>query len=247
MARMRADQLLVARGLAESRARAKAEIEAGRVRAGAHVVAKPSERLAQDAPLSLEGTAVPYVSRGGLKLAQALDRFALDVKGRIALDVGASTGGFTEALLRRGAKRVYAVDVGRGQLHPRLKEDPRVVSLEGLDARKLARTHMPKAPDLVTVDVSFISVLKVMPALLALAAPDALFVILVKPQFEVGRAKVGRGGIVRDEKARAEAVAAVRAFLEARGVQLLGVTKSPIRGGDGNVEYLIVASRSGAR
>ncbi len=214
MTRLRADQLLLVRGLVESRARAQAEIAAGHVRSGARVVEKPSERLAEDAPLALEGTAIPYVSRGGLKLAHALDHFALDVKGRVALDVGASTGGFTEVLLARGAARVYALDVGHGQLHPRLKADARVVSLEGVDARKLTRAQIPAPPDLVSVDVSFISVLKVLPAILALAAPDALFVILVKPQFEVGRAKIGKGGIVRDVAAREEAVARVRAFLK---------------------------------
>jgi 23S rRNA (cytidine1920-2'-O)/16S rRNA (cytidine1409-2'-O)-methyltransferase len=228
----------------ESRARAKAEIEAGHVRVGTRVVAKPGERLDEDAPLALDETANPFVSRGGLKLAYALDRFGLDVKGRVALDVGASTGGFTEVLLTRGAKRVYAVDAGRGQLHPRLKEDPRVVSLEGLDARKLSRAQVPEAPDIVTIDVSFISVLKVLPAALALAAPAALFVALVKPQFEVGRAKLGKGGIVRDEKARAEALAAVRAVLEQAGLTVLGAAESPIRGGDGNVEYLVAASGS---
>jgi 23S rRNA (cytidine1920-2'-O)/16S rRNA (cytidine1409-2'-O)-methyltransferase len=243
MTRLRADRLLLARGLVDSRARAQAEIEAGHVRSGAHVVTKPSERLAEDALLTLEGVAVPYVSRGGLKLAHALDRFEIDVKGRIALDVGASTGGFTEVLLARGAKRVYAVDVGHGQLHPRLRADARVIALEGLDARKLTRVHVPEAPDLVTVDVSFISILKVLPALLALAAPDALFVVLVKPQFEVGRAKIGEGGIVRDVSAREEAVARVRTFLEERGLSVLGVAESPITGGDGNVEYLLAAER----
>jgi 23S rRNA (cytidine1920-2'-O)/16S rRNA (cytidine1409-2'-O)-methyltransferase len=243
MARMRADQLLVERGLVESRARAQAEIAAGHVRSGAHVVAKPSERLAEDAPLTLEGVAIRYVSRGGLKLAHALDRFALDVKGRIALDVGASAGGFTEVLLSRGVRRVYALDVGRGQLHSRLKADSRVSSLEGLDARKLTRAHVPEAPNIVTVDVSFISVLKVMPALLALAAPDALFIILVKPQFEVGREKIGKGGIVRDARAREEAVARVRAWLEEQDLKILGAAESPIAGGDGNVEYLLAADR----
>jgi len=244
MTRLRADQLLLARGLVESRARAQAEIAAGHVRSGVRVVEKPGERLAEDAPLSLTGTAIPYVSRGGLKLAHALDHFALDVKASIALDVGASTGGFTEPLLARGAKRVYALDVGRGQLHPRLKADARVVSLEGLDARKLARVHVPEAPDVVTIDVSFISVLKVLPALLALAAPNAIFVILVKPQFEVGRGKIGKGGIVRDVSAREEAVVRVRAFLEDRGLTILGVAESPIKGGDGNVEYLLAAKRT---
>jgi 23S rRNA (cytidine1920-2'-O)/16S rRNA (cytidine1409-2'-O)-methyltransferase len=241
MARMRADQLLVARGLVESRARAQAEIAAGHVRSGEHVVARPGELLTEDAPLTVEGVAIPYVSRGGLKLAHALDHFGLDVRGRVALDVGASTGGFTEVLLVRGAARVYAVDVGHGQLHPRLKAEARVLSLEGLDARKLTRAHIPEAPDLVTIDASFISVLKILPGLLALAAPGALFVILVKPQFEVGRVKVGKGGIVRAAAARAEAVQRVRAFLEAQGLHILGVTESPITGGDGNVEFLLAA------
>jgi 23S rRNA (cytidine1920-2'-O)/16S rRNA (cytidine1409-2'-O)-methyltransferase len=244
MARMRADKLLLARGLVESRARAQAEIEAGHVRSGAHVVAKPSDLLAEDAPLSLDDSAVPYVSRGGVKLAFALDRFGLDVRGKLALDVGASTGGFTEVLLARGARRVHAVDVGHGQLHPRLKADARVISLEGLDGRKLTRVHVPEAPEVVTVDVSFISVLKILPALLAFAAPGALFMILIKPQFEVGRAKIGKGGIVRDAATREEAVARVRAWLEEQDLRILGVADSPIMGSDGNVEYILAAQRT---
>lgn len=243
MIRKRADQLLLARGLVESRARAQAEIEAGHVRSGARIVQKPSERLAENAALSLEGTAIPYVSRGGLKLAHVLDLFLLEVTGRVALDIGASTGGFTEVLLSRGAARVYAVDVGRGQLHPRLKADARVISLESQEARTLSRAQVPEPASIITVDVSFISVMKVLPGVLAMAAPDALLVVLIKPQFEVGRAKIGKGGIVRDKSARKDAVVRVRAWLEEQRWLVLGVTESPIAGGDGNVEYLLAARR----
>ncbi len=240
--RERADKLMVARGLVPTRARAQAEIGAGHVLTAGRVVQAASERLGLDAPLNLTEGANPYVSRGGLKLAHALDVFAIQVEGRVALDVGASTGGFTDVLLRRGAARVYAVDVGQGQLHAQLRTDERVIVLERTDARALRRCLIAEPIDIITMDVSFISVLKVLPHVLQFSKPGAHAVILVKPQFEVGRDRVGKGGTVRDEIARREAVVRVRAFLEEHRWTVLGESESPIRGGDGNVEYLIAAA-----
>jgi 23S rRNA (cytidine1920-2'-O)/16S rRNA (cytidine1409-2'-O)-methyltransferase len=240
---MRADLLLVARGLVESRARAQAEIAAGHVTSGGRVIAKPSEMLAEDAELSLRD-ALAYVSRGALKLAHALNHFGLSPDGLIALDLGASTGGFTELLLERGASRVYAVDVGHAQLHARLRADPRVVSFEGTDARVLSPKLIPEAPGFITADLSFIGLEKALPPALALAAPDAALVALIKPQFEVGPKGVGKGGLVRDEGLREAAVMRIRAFLSSQEAwQDLGCVESPITGGDGNVEYLCAAKR----
>jgi len=241
MTRQRADRLLVARGLVESRARAQAEIAAGHVRSDGRVVVKASEMLAEDAALSLSD-ALAYVSRGALKLIHALDQFGLSPEGRIALDLGASTGGFTEVLLQRGAMRVYAVDVGHGQLHARLKADPRVVSLENTDARALDAALIPEAPGFMTADLSFIGLEKALPAALALAAPGAILVALVKPQFEVGPKGVGKGGIVREAGLREAALLRMSAWLSAQpGWHTLGTTPSPITGGEGNVEFLIAA------
>jgi 23S rRNA (cytidine1920-2'-O)/16S rRNA (cytidine1409-2'-O)-methyltransferase len=242
MSRKRADILLVERGLFESRAKARAAIEAGGVTAAGRVVAKASETLDEDAEI-LAAPAHPWVGRGALKLVHALDLWPVAVEGRTVLDVGASTGGFTEVCLARGAARVYAVDVGRGQLHPRLAADPRVVSLEGVDARALTRELIPDAPQLVVTDVSFIGLAKALPAALALAAPGADLVALVKPQFEVGPKAVGKGGVVKDEAARGEALAGVFAFLEGAGWEVLASTESPIEGGDGNREFLLRARK----
>ncbi|MBW8813846.1 MAG: TlyA family RNA methyltransferase [Caulobacterales bacterium] len=238
----RADVLLVARGLFESRAKARAAIEAGGVTADGRPVLKAAELLADDAQIAAQ-PAHPWVGRGALKLAHALALWPVAVEGRVVLDVGASTGGFTEVCLARGAARVYAVDVGHGQLHPSLAADPRVVSLEGLDARTLTPVLVPQAPGLIVTDVSFISLAKALPAALALAAPDADLVALVKPQFEVGRDRVGKGGLVNDPAARADAVEGVSGFLEAAGWRVRATADSPIAGGDGNCEYLLWASR----
>jgi 23S rRNA (cytidine1920-2'-O)/16S rRNA (cytidine1409-2'-O)-methyltransferase len=240
----RADLLLVARGLAESRTRAQGLIAAGHVTSAGRRIEKPSEMLAEDAPLTVTGTDNPYVSRGGLKLAFALDHFGITVDGAVALDIGASTGGFTDVLLKRGARRVYAVDVGHGQLHASLARDLRVISLEGRDVRHLDARMIPNLPALVTADVSFIGLAKALPAALALAAPGAHLVALVKPQFEVGPALVGKGGIVRDEAARFAAVRGVADWLNTRGSwHSLGFVQSPILGGEGNVEFLLAARR----
>jgi len=238
----RADLLLVARGLFESRAKARAAIEAGGVTADGRAVAKASELLADDTVIEAIA-AHPGVGRGALKLVHALDLWPVAVAGRVVLDVGASTGGFTEVCLARGAERVYAVDVGRGQLHPRVAADPRVVSLEATDARDLTRALIPEPPGLIVTDVSFISLSKALPAALALAQPGADLVALVKPQFEVGPARVGKGGLVTDPAARAEALTGVEAFVTAQGWSVKGVADSPIQGGDGNRELLLWATR----
>ena len=238
----RADLLLVARGLFESRAKARAAIEAGGVTADGRTVSKASEMLADDA--AIEAVAPhPWVGRGALKLVSALDLWRVVVEGRVVLDVGASTGGFTEVCLARDAARVYAVDVGRGQLHPKVAADPRVVSLEATDARDLTAAIVPEPPDLIVTDVSFISFAKALPAALALARPGADLVALVKPQFEVGPERVGKGGLVSDPAARADAVAGVQAFLEASGWTVRATADSPIAGGDGNRETLLWATK----
>ena len=238
--RTRADLLLVARGLFESRAKARAAIEAGGVTADGRPVAKASELIADDAVVEARA-AHPWVGRGALKLVHALDLWPIAVEGRVVLDVGASTGGFTEVCLARGAARVHAVDVGRGQLHPKVAADPRVVSLEATDARDLTPALIPEAPQLIVSDVSFISLEKALPAALALAAPGADLVALAKPQFEVGREKVGKGGIVTDEAARTGALEAVKAFLADAGWTVQATADSPIMGGDGNREFLLWA------
>lgn len=240
--RRRADLVLVERGIFESRARARAAIEAGLVRADGVAVARASDLVAPAAEIAAEPPH-PYVSRAGLKLAHALDRFAIDPAGLVCLDVGASTGGFTDVLLRRGAAHVHAVDVGRGQLHPSLARDPRVTSREATDIRRLDAGALPEPARLVTIDVSFISLRLVLPELLRHVREDAWLVALVKPQFEVGRAGIGRGGLVRDAAAASCSVEAVRDLVVELGFRIVGEDASPITGGDGNREYLIAARR----
>jgi 23S rRNA (cytidine1920-2'-O)/16S rRNA (cytidine1409-2'-O)-methyltransferase len=239
--RQRADRLLVERGLFESRAKAQAAIAAGLVSANDVTVRKASEEIPIDAILRASA-AYPYVSRGGLKLAAALDHFGFEPKGKVCLDVGASTGGFTQVLLERGAARVYAVDVGHGQLHKDLRARCEVVSLEETDIRTLSPARLAERPDLITVDVSFISLKQVLPAALALAKRPAQLVALIKPQFEAGRAHVKKG-IVRDDAVRAAVCADISAFVAALGWRVLGVIPSPIAGGDGNAEFLLGAAR----
>ncbi len=236
----RIDRLLVERGLFESRTKAQAAIEAGLVIADDAPVRKASEEIAVDARLQASA-AHPYVSRGGVKLAAALDHFSFDPKGRVCLDVGASTGGFTQVLLERGAAHVYAVDVGRGQLHHSLCARPEVISLEETDIRKLSPSLLSEQPDLVVVDVSFTSLKLVLPAALALAKFPAQLVALMKPQFEAGRAALKRG-IVRDTAVQAAVCADIAAFVAARGWRISGTIPSPITGGDGNVEFLLGAA-----
>jgi len=241
-ARDRADRVLVARGLFDSRARAQAAIEAGLVSVAGRRIAKPSEMIVADAAIEAR-EAYEWVSRAGLKLEAALDAAGLDVTGLEALDVGASTGGFTQVLLARGARRVHAVDVGRDQLHAKLRADPRVISMEATDIRDATPGALPPA-GIVTVDVSFISLQQVLPAALAHAAPGARLVALVKPQFEVGRDRLSKGGIVRDEAARRDAVDRIEALLATLGWRASHRLGSPILGGDGNEEFLLVAARA---
>jgi 23S rRNA (cytidine1920-2'-O)/16S rRNA (cytidine1409-2'-O)-methyltransferase len=239
--RLRIDRLLVQRGLFESRARAQAAIAAGLVSADGIPVRRPSEEVAADAALSAVPEH-PWVSRGGVKLAAALDAFAIDPTGRVCLDVGASTGGFTEVMLARGARRVYAVDVGHGQLHPRLHMQPEVVSLEDTDIRHVSAIQVPEPVDVVAVDVSFISLKRVLPAATAFAASGACLVALIKPQFEAER-RHNKRGIVRDPAVRQAVCEDIRAFVNALGWRLLGVVPSPIQGGDGNEEFLLGGAR----
>jgi len=239
----RIDQLLVSRGLFDTRARARAAIEAGRVRADGRLVAKPSEQVAEDAEIQAE-PAHRWVGRGALKLDHALTLWSVAVEGRTVLDVGASTGGFTEVCLDRGAARVFAVDVGSGQLHPEVAADPRVVNLERTDARDLTPERIPLPPSLIVCDASFISLSKVLPAALVLASPGADLITLVKPQFEGdGPKSVGKKGVVKDPAAHAAAVQRVRDWLEDLGWAVQAVTDSPITGGDGNTEFLLWATR----
>ena len=240
-ARVRIDRLLVERGLFESRAKAQAAIAAGLVTADDVPVTKPSAEIAADAVLRAE-PAHPWVSRAGVKLAAALDHLGIDLGDRVCLDVGASTGGFTEVMLARGARRVYAVDVGRGQLHPRLRGRPEIVSLEATDIRELDPARLAERPDFVAVDVSFISLKLVLPPALALAEPRAHLVALVKPQFETGRRHLKKG-IVRDPAVQAEVCADIADFIRSLGCEVLATFPSPILGGDGNREFFIGARR----
>lgn len=244
--RVRADELVVARGLAESRSKARAMIMAGQVVVDDRRVEKAGEKVPADAELRLKGAPLPYVSRGGLKLAHALDAFGIDPSGRVGLDLGASTGGFTDVLLQRGAEKVFAVDVGYGQLHAKLRADPRVVNMERTNARHLDREALGgEAVDLVVVDCSFIGLELILPAAARCLRPGGAVVALVKPQFEVGPEAVGKGGVVRDEAAREGAVEKVRETARRLGFEVRGVVTSPITGPAGNVEYLLWAVAPG--
>ncbi len=235
--------MLVARGLAETRSRAQALIMAGAVFSGEKKIAKAGDLLAEDAPLEVRGKDHPWVSRGGIKLDHGLTYFGFDVTGAVALDVGSSTGGFTDVLLSRGAARVYAVDVGTNQLAWKLRQDPRVVVHEQTNARTLTRDIIPEPVDIVTCDASFIGLAKVLPAALDLAKPGAKLVALVKPQFEAGREEVGKGGVVRDEAVRGRVCTKVKDWVETQGWRVLGIVPSPITGPEGNVEFLLGATK----
>jgi 23S rRNA (cytidine1920-2'-O)/16S rRNA (cytidine1409-2'-O)-methyltransferase len=245
MAKKRLDQLLVERGLVESRTRAQALIMAGNVLVGDRPVDKPGQGVAEDATISLKGKDHPWVSRGGLKLDHALAQFGLDVTGMVGMDVGSSTGGFTDVLLTRGAARVYAVDSGTNQLAWKLRQDPRVIVHEQTSARILTDAHIPEPIDIIVCDASFISLAKVLERPLSFAADPALLVALIKPQFEAGRADVGKGGVVRDPAVHERVCEDVRKWVtDLPGWQVLGITQSPITGPEGNVEFLIAARRS---
>jgi len=241
---MRLDQWLVARGLTATREEAQAAIMAGLVTVDTQRADKPGRHVGPDAAVVLHGPARPYASRGGIKLAAALDAFTLDVRGRVAVDLGASTGGFTDCLLQRGAARVYAVDVGRGQLAWTLRSDPRVVVLEGTNARSLTPDAVGGPRGLVTADLAFISLRLVWPAIAGLVVPDGDVVALVKPQFEAGRARVGRGGVVRDPEVHAAVLEDVLRGAEAHGLVPAGAIPSPITGPAGNIEYLVHLRRA---
>lgn len=239
--RQRADRLLVERGLFDSRAKAQAAIAAGLVTADERIVSKPSEEIPIDAALRA-GAAHPYVSRGGIKLAAALDHFRFDPRNRVCLDVGASTGGFTQVLIDRGARRVYAVDVGHGQMHKSLRERPEITSIEETDIRSLSPARLDEAPELVTVDVSFISLKLALPPAIALAKIPARLVALIKPQFEAG-ARAAKKGIVRDPTMHAAVCDDLARFVAGLDWQVIGIIRSPIQGGDGNAEFLLGAAR----
>jgi 23S rRNA (cytidine1920-2'-O)/16S rRNA (cytidine1409-2'-O)-methyltransferase len=241
----RLDQALVERGLVESRTKAQALIMAGLVYSGERRLDKPGQTVAADTPLEVRGQDHPWVSRGGVKLAHALDHFGIDPTGAVALDIGASTGGFTDVLLTRGAAKVYAIDVGHGQLAWKLRTDPLVVVIERTNARSLTRAEIPEPVDLISCDASFIGLETVLPASLALAAPGAHLVALIKPQFEVGPGQVGKGGVVRDPALHEAVCARIAAWLAARpGWSVLGIVESPITGPEGNKEFLIAARRA---
>jgi 23S rRNA (cytidine1920-2'-O)/16S rRNA (cytidine1409-2'-O)-methyltransferase len=243
--KVRIDALLVERGLAETRSRAQAFILAGRVYRGEARIEKPGQRIDADSPITVRGRPHPWVSRGGLKLAHALDHFGIDPKGKIALDLGASTGGFTEVLLSAGAARVYSIDVGRGQFDWRLRNDPRVVLMERTNARYLSSVELPEPVEIIVCDVSFIGLETLLPASLELAAAGALLVSLIKPQFEVGKGLVGKGGIVRDPALHEAVCQRIKGWINARpGWRVLGLSESPIEGAGGNKEFLIAAVRN---
>ena len=241
MAKVRADQLLVARELAESRTKAQALILAGAVFSGDRRIAKAGDLLADDAPLEVRGREHPWVSRGGVKLDHGLNHFGFEVVGAVALDIGSSTGGFTDVLLNRGAAKVYAVDVGTNQLAWKLRQDPRVIVHEQTNARYLDATIVPEPVDVVVCDASFISLSKVLGPALGLARPGAKLVALVKPQFEAGRAEVGKGGVVRDPAVHARVSDEAAHWVASQGWRVLGVTESPITGPEGNIEFLLGA------
>ena len=239
---IRADQLLVERGLVESRARGQALILAGLVFVGERKLEKAGQPLAPDAAIEVRGRDHPWVSRGGIKLAHALDHFGWDVAGAVAIDVGSSTGGFTDVLLSKGAARVYAVDSGTNQLAWKLRQDERVIVHERTNARHLTAEHVPEPIDLIVCDASFISLTKVLEAALSFAKPGARLIALVKPQFEAGRGEVGKGGVVRDPAVHERVCAEAAAWVEGRGWSVQGIVESPIQGPEGNIEFLLAAT-----
>ncbi len=240
----RIDKILVDRGLAQSRERARALIMAGKVVVAGHAAEKPGQMVPLDAEVRLKGEILPFVSRGGLKLQKALDEFNIDVHGLVALDVGASTGGFTDCLLQRGARKVLAVDVGYGQLAWKLRQDERVVNMEKTNIRYLTPDRLADVPDIAVIDASFISLAKVLPAVMALVCEGGPIIALIKPQFEVGRGEVGKGGVVRDAEKHREVIETISSFAAALGLKVGGITESPVLGPKGNREFLILLEKS---
>lgn len=241
--KVRLDRMLADRGLIESREKAQALIIAGQVLVNGQKVEKAGAQISENADIRILGEQMRYVGRGGLKLEAALKEFSIDAQGAAALDVGASTGGFTDCLLQHGAVKVYAVDVGYGQLAWKLRQDPRVVLIERTNIREIAPSLIPEPVDIAVVDVSFISLEKAVPSVIRFLKPGAVLIALIKPQFEVGKGQVGKGGIVRDETARSKAVEKVTMFISRLGLDVKGVVPSPITGQEGNVEYLLCAVR----
>lgn len=245
MKKLRLDQFLVQQGLAETRSKAQAYIMAGLVYLGEQKLDKSGQMVADDAEITVRGKEHPWVSRGGMKLAKALSEYKIDVNGITAMDVGSSTGGFTDVLLTKGAAKVYAVDVGTGQLDPKIRHDARVVVMEQTNAKHLTREMVPDAIDLVVCDASFISLTKVLPAALALTKPSAKLVALIKPQFEVGKAEVSRGkGVITDPKLHEWSCDMVREWLVSVGWKVHGITESPVKGPKGNTEFLLYATKA---
>ena len=244
MARLRVDQLLVERGLAESRARAQALILGGHVWMGTRRIEKAGQAVPQDAAIEVRGRDHPWVSRGGVKLAHGLGHFGWDVAGAVAIDVGSSTGGFTDVLLSRGAARVYAVDSGTNQLAWKLRQDSRVIVHEQTSARILTEAHIPEPIDLIVCDASFIGLAKVLERPMTFAAPTARMMALIKPQFEAGRGEVGKGGVVRDQAVHARVCHEIETWMGDRGWRVAGIAQSPITGPQGNIEFLIAASHN---
>lgn len=240
MTKLRLDKLMVERGLAPSREKAQALIMAGQVVVGDHAVDKSGHQVPNDVEIRIKGDVLPYVSRGGLKLRKALDQFGLDVNGLLAIDVGASTGGFTDCLLQAGVLKVFAVDVGHGQLAWKLQQDPRVVNIEKTNIRYLTPEKLGETPDLAVIDASFISLSKVLPATQLLVKPGGRIIALIKPQFEVGKGEVGKGGIVRDPAAHRKVIEEVSRSAQEMGLSVAGLCESPITGADGNREFLIL-------
>jgi 23S rRNA (cytidine1920-2'-O)/16S rRNA (cytidine1409-2'-O)-methyltransferase len=244
-AKKRLDTLLVDRGLFPSRERAKGTIMAGLVKVNGKVMDKAGTRVSEDAVISVDEDPIPYVGRGGLKLEKALEHFQIDVTGYTAVDIGASTGGFTDCLLKRGARRVYAIDVGYGQLDWRLRQDPRVVVMERTNIRYVKPEDLGESCDIAVIDVAFISLTLVLPVAKTLLRPGGKIIALIKPQFEAGREKVGRKGIVRDPLVHREVIQKIYGFILGMGLKLRGLTHSPITGAGGNIEYLVYASDEG--
>jgi 23S rRNA (cytidine1920-2'-O)/16S rRNA (cytidine1409-2'-O)-methyltransferase len=243
MAKARADQLLVDRGLVESRARGQALILGGHVYSGDRKVEKAGQQLAEDAPLEVRGRDHPWVSRGGIKLAHSLAHFGWDVTGAVAMDVGSSTGGFTDVLLTNGTARVYAVDSGTNQLAWKLRQDARVIVLEQTSARILTAAHIPEPIDLIVCDASFIGLAKVLERPMTFAKPKARLLALIKPQFEAGRTEVGKGGVVRDPAIHARVCNEIETWLTENGWVVVGIVQSPITGPEGNIEFLVAAQQ----
>lgn len=246
MAKKRLDLLVVERGLAESRERAKAWIMAGEIYVNNQKADKPGDAFPEDAQVELRGSGQKYVSRGGLKLEKAVDSFHLDLTGLVCMDVGASTGGFTDCMLQNGADKVYSIDVGYGQLAWKLRGDPRVVNLERVNARYLSRELVSEAVDFFSIDVSFISLALILPAVAPLLAPGGKGVCLVKPQFEAGREKVGKKGVVRDPAVHREVIEKAEGYALSSGFSVLGLDFSPVKGPEGNIEYLMYLEQSSA-